>query len=496
MRKYECLYKGGKLFKDNIKQFLPRERIDNDYIYRERCNIASYRSYVGPIVDYYAAQLFNAPYHIRPVDAKGEPKATPDEFYAIFREDCDAQGTDLSTFMRQRFVEVLVKGKSYLLVEMPDVGDVPPENLLDYKARGLDRAKLVCLPAESVLDWEIDEATGDYAWVITHHVEHKRPGLAIDPITIHTWRYYTPDEVKVYQETYNPGREPQDEDDVIEIESYPHGCSRVPIIPICATRRLCLLKRFADAQIEHFRLSAALGWSLRRSAYAMMAFMISDKENPPKTGAGLGILLGKEESVESLEPNGSSFKILQDEIAFQKDEIHRVSAQMAMAVDNNAAGLGRSGLSKMADTAATEICLRGYAVMVKDAIEKLYELISDARGDTETKFSIEGLNQFTLIDATTLIANATTARGLAIQSETFQKELDKRVAEALLPSDTAQTIKDKIRDEIDSAKKPDPMMPGMVPGMGADEEPNPRPFPDGTSPFVKKKPSNGQDERT
>jgi hypothetical protein len=227
-----------------------------------------------------------------------------------------------------------------------------------------------------------------------------------------------------------------------------------------------LLNRAADAQIEHFRISAALGWLQRRSAYAMGVFTLTDKNQPPVTGPGYGIILGPNEKFEFAEPAGTSFNVLQSEVKAQKDEIYRITNQMASSVDNTAGALGRSADSKSLDMAATEIILHAYSNVVKEALEKVFELISDGRGEEELHFSIEGMNKFYLVNSSDLVDTATKAKALGIQSETLYKELNCRVAEALLPWDTSQEVKDQIRKEIFSK----PVEIGMEQQTTSDEE--------------------------
>jgi len=475
MRRYEVLYRGGADFQKCIKWFLSRNHSDNDQMYAERVKVASYRSYVGPIVDYYCAQLFAAPYNIRAVDEKGEPLAKVDEFYSQFREDCDGLGSDLTSFIKATFLEAVVKKTAYIVAQMPSTEGMDAMTRREYLERGLDRCTVRTIPSESILDWEVDPVTGDYQWLVAYSTRSRRPSIAAATVCEHTWTVYEPTTCKVYQRAYAANQQPKPEDDIPLVEEYPHGFSRVPVLPLTVPDGLWILNRCASAQVEHFQLSAALGWLLRRSAYPMGIFNVQEVGKSAITGAGMGHYLGLEEKFHWEEPEGKSAAILQAEIEKQKDEIYRVSAQMAMSVNNSAAGLGRSGLSKMADASATEICLRGYSVVVKDALEKLYEMVSDARGDYDVKWAVEGLNQFSLIDATTLIENAKLAQDLGIPSDTFKKELYFRVAEALMPSDLAQSVKDAIREEIMSADvEPPSVKPAVVVGAEVDEEPDPR----------------------
>lgn len=447
--KYQCLFQGGKLFRDNIKSFLniaPNEDVSN---YIRRCQEASYRSYIAPIINDYSSKLFSAPYVIRA--SRNENDIKLDEFYTQFKEDVDLVGTDLTSFLKCRFQESLVKGASYWIAELPDDGMEWPENLSDFKERGLDRAYLREIPTESLTDWECDDL-GNFEWCIVHSKKYKRVSPISDrSFCTETWKIYDNQNVEIFQITYEPSKKPKATDEVQSIGKFPHHFSRIPIIGICLPYGLWLTDLTADAQIEHFRLSAALGWNLRRSANAVPVFKLKSADSPPVATAA-GMIIGQEEDFAFVEPNGGSTKTLQDEIEKQKDEIYRISSQMALSVNNYASNIGRSGTSKQEDKAVSDVCLSAYATIVKEAIEKTYELISDARGDYDIKFSIEGMNQFNSVDVSQLIEDAKIARELNIQSETFHKELDYRIAEIMLPFDTKQDIKDAVKQEILSAK--------------------------------------------
>lgn len=424
------------MFREMVCEFLPRQPQDTQEIYNLRLKEASYRSYVGQIVRAYAGALFASPYTIR--SKRNDEEVELDPCYASFKEDCNSQGVDLTNFFKDRFRRALVTCTSYWLVELTE----------DSEAC----AKLIPIEAKDVLDWEAD-ADGAYAWVKVFDRSMRRPNPAAPPVTVDTWKIYFPDRVDTYQISYDPKKPPKATAHVPLISSDAHVFARVPILSLRLPEGLWLLDAASDAQVEHFRLSCALGWSLRRSAYPLGVFNLESGSDPPKTGPGIGVILGKEESFGWAEPGGSALSILREELKAQKDEIYRVSQQMAMSADSSAASVGRSGLSKLADAAAADACLRDYAYFVREAIEATFELISNARGDESTIFSIEGLNTFNSQDVETIIDVAKTAKDLGIEeeSDTFRVESHCRIADMVLPADTQQGVKDQIRKEISEA---------------------------------------------
>lgn len=448
--RYEALTFGGEAFRRRVNQFLPRNHLDTDRIYMERCATARYTPHIGTVVDGYASQLFDAPFDVRgSIDGV---QAELDPFYASFKEDCDGMGTDLVTFMKDRFVQALIKRSSYWIAELPRL-ESAPETLADWKLSGAGDVKLCPIDAECLKDWELKD-DGTYAWIKTHEVRTRRPRPDMEVVCEETWRIYDDENVYVYRLAYNPKKKPSPETVVPLVDEYAHGFTRIPIVAMQLPRVMWILDRAADTQIEHFCLSAYMSWIMRTASSPVPVMKLADAESTPKFQAGMGLTLGINEEFKWEETPGSNASVLSSEIKAKKDEIFRVSQQMAMSIDNSAAALGRSGDSKAADRVATEICLRGYAQHVREALERTYDLIREARGDQDVVFSIEGMTAFAQDDAATVIKNANDAVSIGIPSVTLHREIAVRVAEVLLPRGVSQDTKDKVRAEIMASDQP------------------------------------------
>lgn len=465
--RFAALYEGGLAFRKLLPKFLPKNPLEGDEYYACRSREAPYRSYVGPIIDFFAAQLFASPFHVRAL-LEGKPTVSS-PFYADLREDVDMEGTDLVSFMKQAFITSLVKGAAWIVAEMPDDNGISAETRADWEARGLDRVRLCHLDPAAVINWECD-SYGALEFAVTYSEVYKQkdPRVARTEVT-RTWMIYDNEFVETFSITYDPKKRTlRPKDEIPSLGKVPHRFTRIPLLHLRLPPGLWLMNRAADAQIEHFRLSAALSWALKRTAYPMAIYKCDDSESAPvKAGSGYLQRIKREDSIEWITPPSDSFSILQGEIAAQMTEIYRVSQQMAHSVDNSATALGRSGESKIQDNMATEICLHAYADVVKETIESIYELISDGRGDFDLTFSIEGMNKFSLNDITTTLTNMTTAGVDLIQSQTLQKELSIKVSDLMLP-DASQQTKDTIREEILSSEPPKPK---ATPEVGADDTP-------------------------
>lgn len=470
--RYHALYVGADAFRHCISEFLPRNPMEAPETFVARCESAQYTNYVGPIIDFYAAKVMNAPVEAKPLDDADEPP-----FYAEWREDVDGAGTNLVDFFRSRFVAACVKGRAWWRLSLPDPGEVPAANMAEYEARGLGRVLVDPIDRSQIIDWQEDDR-GELEWAIVHRVERPRRSPEEQRGTIvETWEVYDRENVTTYAIAYTENKPPRPEDDIQPTSRRPHGFSRVPLlgmgfegtkaahvkvglrhIALSASeiRGLWPMGRLADIQVAHFRQEAGLEWSIARTCYAMPVLNIQDTANIPTMGAGYCMVLGQNESITWTAPPTAHLAMASQRVADRRDEIYRVANQLAQGVDNNAAAIGRSGESKLADAESTEVILVIFGAFVREAIEKTFDLISEARAEADMrpageplKWAVAGLDKFDVTDVAALVTAATQAAMLNIPSKTANAAIKSRVAIALLPGldeKTRQTIKEEIED--------------------------------------------------
>jgi hypothetical protein len=449
----EALAKGGKHFKDLLSKFLPQNPVEPADVYSQRRAQAHYTSYVGSIINLYTSWLFASGFAVNAYERDSdEPSKTISEFYGRFQENVGNE-TQLRTFMKERTRAALTNHQAMWLVELPSNGGEEPKDALDYEKRGLGNATLKAVERHELFDWEEDE-TGALNWALVHTCYDTRASWALARnTTVETWRVYDKRFVYTYQLTYEKGRRPTDQKFMVPQigEAAPHGFQRVPLVRMHVPKELTIGEQTFDAQLEHFRQDNALSWLTRRTCYAQPVFNIEDGENPPRMGAGYAVLLGPDDKMGWTAPPVAPFDILQKNVDSKRDQIYRIVHQMAQGLDNNAETVGRSADSKEIDAAATRIMLNAYGEIVAKAIEETYEMISEARGESNYEWSVEGFSGYDTATVSSLIANAKEARALGIPSQTFHKELCTKVALALHP-EADQRVKDTIRSEVAQAK--------------------------------------------
>src|SRR5450755_1411118 len=119
-KQYKDLYAGGDRWRLNACDYLVRRQKEPAAVYEEPLRRVLFENYVGSIVDWYSATLMRREpmlqFDGRDTGAKG--------FYNLLSDDCDLKGTNLHEFFRQSFVQTMVCGSSFIVVDFPKAGGV------------------------------------------------------------------------------------------------------------------------------------------------------------------------------------------------------------------------------------------------------------------------------------------------------------------------------------------------------------------------------------
>jgi hypothetical protein len=450
-RTYSDLYAGGEQIKGRAERYLvPRQKEPRD-VYAERLLAVFYENYVGSIIDWYTATLF-----------RKEPMLTFDggfpaakKFFSEFIEDCDLRGTSLVEFLRARFIETLVYGKSHILVDFPKGGRTV-ETRAEEDAEGVSRAYLSGYSPEELINWSIDEH-GNYDWVVLR-TSHLKKGNVDDSkwMTATRWIYYDRETYRVYEQARPEGGSGEwisgisDADSpVAMVASGLHGLAKqrkVPLFDLAIPEGLWLMNRAGLLQLEHFNKSNALSWALTMGLFAMPV-IYSERDWNQMVGESYFIQLGPNDKFGWTEPEGKVYQIAHDNLGRLREEIYRV-CYLTQAGGAISGGDKQSGLSKQWDFSITEQVLRAYGDALKDAIKRVLRAIDAARED-ELTISVKGMDSFQIGDFETQLAGAQQLLALGVQSATLKKEMFKTLAFQYL-SDSPQETKDAIAREIDA----------------------------------------------
>jgi hypothetical protein len=434
--KYKDLYAGGEQLRARASEYLVRRHREPGEVYSERLNRAFYENYIGSIVDWYAATLMHREpgYLIEGNDAPAK------EFFSSLADNCDLKGTSLSEFFRRRFVDAMVCGTSYIVVDFPR-GKGPVLSRAEEDAAGVSRAYLMSYEADEVINWNYDR-TGGLEWVVIRTQCLQQSTVADAKWERETrWIYYDRESFRVYRKSGDDG--------AIElIDEGAHGLAslrRVPVFMLEVQEGLWMMNKAALLQLEHFNKANALSWALTMGLFATPV-VYSDKEWNQVVGESYYIQLGAQDRFGWTEPEGKVYQIAADNLDKLKDEIYRVCYLLNQAGSST---VRQSGLSKQLDFGTTEEVLRAFGTTVKETIKQILWAIAAVRQDGLT-IDVAGLDEFDIDEFGTELDDAKKLLDLGIGSATLRKQIFKRLALKYL-CDARQELKTQVMEEIDAA---------------------------------------------
>ena len=437
-RQYKDLYAGGEQLRLNAGEHLTQRQKEPASVYEERLSRVFYENYIGSIVDWYAATLMRREPMLQFEGNDGRAKG----FYNLLSDNCDMRGTNLHEFFRQRLVQALVCGSSFIAVDFPKTGG-SAQTRAEEDASGRSRAYLRDYEADEVINWNYD-TTGVLEWVVLRTTCLQQTKVSDTICARETrWIYYDRTNYQVY-------RKAGEAQPVELVDSGRHALAlqaRVPVFEMKVSEGLWLMNKAALLQLEHFNKSNALSWALTMGLFASPV-VFSDKEWNQVVGESYFIQLGKDDRFGWTEPEGKVYQIAADNLVRLKDEIYRVCYLMNQAGSSSAGELRMSGLSKQRDFGVTQEVLRAYGDMVKDTMKQVLRAIAEARRD-ELSIDVSGMDEFDIGDFSSELDDARKLLDLGIASETLKKQVFKKLAFKYL-CDARQEIKNRVADEIDA----------------------------------------------
>jgi hypothetical protein len=442
-RRYRDLYSGGEQLRERASEYLARRHKEPGQVYAERLSRVFYENYIGSIVDWYAATLMH---RVPNITFEGNSPAAK-TFYADLSNNCDLRGTSLSEFFRQRFVETLVCGASYIVADFPRANG-PAATRAEEDASGRSRAYLTSYSADEVVNWNYDDA-GALEWIVIRTSCLQQSNITDAKWERETrWIYYDRETFQIYCKR-------GDSKEIELIDEGRHGFAnlgRVPVFQMKVSDGLWLLNKSALLQLEHFNKSNALSWALTMGLFALPV-IYSDREWNQVIGESYYIQLGPTDRFGWAEPEGKVYQIAADNLVKLKDEIYRVCYLLIQAGETSG-GSQQTALSKQMDFGTTEEVLRSYGDTVKDAMKQVLWAIAEARQDG-ISIDVSGMDEFDIDEFSGELDDAKKLLALGIGSPTLVKQIFKNLALKYL-SDARQEIKNRVVDEIDRSHTPAP----------------------------------------
>src|SRR5262249_37261855 len=152
------------------------------------------------------------------------PDNTARDFFSLLSEDCDLKGTSFTEYFRQRVVQTLVCGTSYIAVEFPR-SNGPVLSRAEEDASGRSRAYLVAYWPYATINWNYDE-TGSLEWVVIRTSCLQQSRITDSRWEAETrWIYYDRENFQVY-------RKAGESQPVQLIDEGQHGLSSLKRVPL------------------------------------------------------------------------------------------------------------------------------------------------------------------------------------------------------------------------------------------------------------------------
>lgn len=474
----EDLYAGGFTILKKATTYLVRDVGENKKRYQKRCSVASYKPYLGQIIDQLCSDVFSQPLSVKAAADKND-KATPGEapdepFYAELEKDVDAQGTPLVSLLSGLLRSSLLHRYAILAVDLPAplAGDAPV-SLADEDERGQRRCYAYEVPLEQVIDWKLEPGGKSYAWAIVRQCEQERDtpssdrGMVTETFTVWTRGGRVAHWAR-YQIRYLKDKKPKPDDSVALLDEDDTSFAEIPLLRLQMSGGLWAGNKLGPMALEHWQRRSELVGSQSRSLCAIAWVKKGPEagpaggstpaeitENPNRGNDPVGrqesegwVELGSEDEIGFAEPKGECYVVVDKQLNDLRDDMFHVEHMMAASVRPTGSALGRSGLSKQKDQDSTARVLRAIGTLVRLFCVRLYVLISTARGE-DTHWEGHGLDGYESEDREQVIEEALTIADIEIPSLTFRKAHMRSVVEKILKGMDPSTL-DTIINEIDA----------------------------------------------
>ena len=446
----DLLYRGGHQIRRQASKFLVRRPKELHDVFSARLERFTYQNCIGTGLGWYEAALFEKPPEVdtRPeAGGEGEPAKEIADFYEQFLGNCDRAGTKFKDFWIKVFRGLALFRCAYVLTDLP-LPEQPPVNLKQQKDLGLLNPYLVYYSPANVLNWETDRY-GNLEWVVVY-TKNENTGFLGAGAVIERWYYFNLEQYAVYERLGKAGEKAPKEIATLQASGL-HALAkvgRVPLRRIEVSDGLWIGNRALPQAIEHVNADNQLGFALMMAALAMPVIITDDDLTQPTISEVGYFKLTKGSDFKWTEPAGTSFAHLQARIGSLREEIYRQMYLQAQGRSTEAAPAVQSGFSKEVDMRPAANVLSAYGDRLLSGMALVLEDVAAVRGDN-VEFEVRGFH-FSTDGGPEEIRNDQSVKDFGVQSDTFHKELQKRVVRRHLPDAEAPTI-DAIMDEIDKA---------------------------------------------
>ncbi|MBI5971421.1 MAG: phage portal protein [Deltaproteobacteria bacterium] len=429
-RFYISAYFGGRLYKEG--NYLLQHPFESPANYRRRREISYYYNYCGPIVDILVSHLFRR-------EAKRDfGSLSTDLLFNAFLKDADLDGSAFAHFMRDAQRLSAIYGRVSIIVDRPKSA---AGTQAEARSAGLRPYVSVVTP-ENLLDWSYSRS------------DIGRPVLEMIKIREDAglYRIWTRQRWELWQAG-------EKEKEARLVDAGEHGIGEVPVVTLYNKRTgirmvgISDIQDIADINKNIYYLCSDAKEIIENTAFPMLAVPYSRGETPAEVGPKNIMQFDPAEPNSKpywLEAPHSSLSEIREWVRQDIEEIYRIAKMGGVRSVEDFSG-PRSGAAIELEYQQLYSVLSEKADNLEHAEGQILELWAKWEGKTFDG-KIDYPDDFSVMDLDRDLQNAIKAQAAVVESGTFKKELQKKIASSVLPKIGIETLK-RIGEEIESSGK-------------------------------------------
>lgn len=449
---YTDAYEGGHKFEKRKSDYLRTRQLDlipgSGAKYRAaRMAAAYYTPHVAGIIDDLIGQLLYSPprFEIEGEDARAD-------YWRSLSSNADGQGNNLVSVVWKVQLSLALHKRAYLQI-FDSRPEVTGANLKEQKNAGGADYRIKSIDAQCVTDFDIND-NGEPNWIRTYHITSKRSSVAGPLDTeVHTWRYYTPNAIYVY-EARKPANEKTFKNDatatLIDVESNALGmCS---IIPLEVPDGFWIMDRLYGNAISLFNRESGREFCLDMGALNLPYY---SGDNPPDnilmSEAGC-LNLGPGGTFGFASPEGTVYQALESACKYLQNNLYQAIKGMALLAASQTENARQSADAKVEDRAPMKALLSLFGAPVQDALIKFQMAVQGVRQETDLKAKLRGLDEFDTHGLETLLGTCEKYISLVDDVPEAKREAQKKATSGMF-SESPATVA-ALNAKIDAVIEP------------------------------------------